>query len=190
MAEPDTLLARIDKIESMQAIQQLPIRYALAVDGRDLDAWVSLFVEDVYCGRHGSGRAALRGVIEPELRTFYRSIHQICGHRVEFDNADRAHGVVYCRAEHEVGGEWIVMTIAYFDDYARRDGEWYFVRRREKHWYSVDILDRPSVPFHRWPDNGVEARLPGDFPSWLRFWAESTDEDLARLTSDQVRGTS
>ena len=29
----DTLLARIDRMESMQAIQQLPIRYALAVDG-------------------------------------------------------------------------------------------------------------------------------------------------------------
>lgn len=190
MAEPsDTLLARIDRIESMQAIQQLPIRYALAVDGRDLDAWVGLFVEDVNCGRHGSGRAALRGVIEPELRTFYRSIHQICGHRVEFDDADHARGTVYCRAEHEVGGEWIVMAIAYFDDYARRNGEWQFVRRREKHWYSVDILDRPGTPFHRWPANGAQARLPGDFPSWLSFWGDSTDEDLVRLTNDQARGS-
>ena len=181
----DTLLARIDRMESMQAIQQLPIRYALAVDGRDLDAWVGLFVEDVNCGRHGSGRVALRAVIEPELRTFYRSIHQICGHRVEFDDADCAHGTVYCRAEHEVGGEWIVMAIAYFDDYARRDGEWYFDRLRV-----ADNSSMSGSTFHRWPVYGSQARLPGDFPCWPGFWAESTDEELVRLIGDQVRGTS
>ena len=43
----ETLLARIDRIESTLAIQQLPIRYALAVDGRDIDAWLALFVDDV-----------------------------------------------------------------------------------------------------------------------------------------------
>lgn len=45
------LLRRIDRIESYQAIQQLPIRYAIAVDSRDLDAWVNLFVEDVQVDR-------------------------------------------------------------------------------------------------------------------------------------------
>ena len=178
-------LARIDRIESLQAIQQLPMRYALAVDGRDIDAWVDLFVEDVNCGRQGSGRAVLRSMIEPELRRFYRSIHQICGHRVTFDDADHAQGVVYCRAEHEVGGEWVVMAIAYFDSYARRDGERYLVRRREKHWYSVDLLDRPGEPFHRWPDNGAEPRLPADFPNWNAFWGE---DDVSALTDAPVKG--
>ena len=182
----EALLQRIDRLESLQAIQQLPIRYALAVDGRDLDAWVGLFVEDVNCGRHGTGRAVLRALIEPDLRKFYRSIHQICGHRVEFVDADQARGVVYCRAEHEVGDRWIVMAIAYFDDYARRDGDWYFTRRREKHWYSVDILERPAPPFHRWPEDGAGPRLPGDFPTWLGFWSE--DGDIAGLTRDFLKG--
>jgi hypothetical protein len=181
------LLARLDRIESMQAIQQLPIRYALAVDGRDLDSWVGLFVGDVNCGRHGIGRKALRSVIEPELRRFYRSIHQICGHRVTFDDPDHAQGVVYCRAEHEVGDQWVVMAIAYFDSYARRDGEWFFLRRREKHWYSVDILDRPANPFHRWPDNGATTTLPADFPSWENFWG---GEDVSGLTREPAVGAS
>ena len=180
------LAARIDRVESMQAIGQLPIRYVLAVDGRDLDAWVGLFVEDVNCGRHGVGRAALRAVIEPELRTFYRSIHQLCGHRIEFDDADHARGTVYCRAEHEVGDRWIVMMIAYFDSYERRDGVWYFVRRREKHWYSVDILDRPAEPFHRWPDNGATADLPGAFASWAPFWNEDAT-DVARAADEAAK---
>ena len=51
---------RVDRVESQLAIQQLPIRYALAVDGRDLDAWVGCFRPDVDMGRHGRGRDVLR----------------------------------------------------------------------------------------------------------------------------------
>src|SRR5690242_1454735 len=70
---------RLARIEARQAIGQLPIRYAIAVDTRNLDDWVDLFVPDVDMGRHGRGRDALRAYIEPQLRWFYRSIHQICG---------------------------------------------------------------------------------------------------------------
>ena len=77
------LLKRMDRIESQLAIQQLPIRYALAVDSRDLDAWVQLFVEDVNCGSHGVGREALKRFIDPSVRTFYRSQHLICGHLID-----------------------------------------------------------------------------------------------------------
>ena len=160
------LAARVDRVESLQAIQQLPVRYALAVDGRDIDAWVALFVEDVNCGRHGRGREALRAFIAPQLRGFYRSIHQICGHQVEFVDADHATGAVYCRAEHEDDGKWIVMAIVYFDEYARRDGRWYFVRRREKHWYSTDWQERPAAPFNGWPGHDQPPTLPADFASW------------------------
>lgn len=176
------LEARIDRLESLAAIQQLPICYALAVDGRDMDAWVKLFVPDVYCGRRGSGRDVLKSIIEPAVRTFYRSIHQICGHRVEFDDADHAHGVVYCRAEHEDDGKWVVMAIAYFDSYARRDGEWFFVRRREKHWYAADWEERPKAPFTGWAAHEEPSSLPQDFESWNPFWVDEDKDRLARLT--------
>jgi SnoaL-like protein len=188
MTEAD-ILGRIDRIESQLAIQQLPIRYALAVDGRDLDAWLALFVEDVDCGRHGRGRDALHALIEPQLRTFYRSVHQICGHEVKLLGPDTAQGTVYCRAEHEVGDQWVVMAIAYFDEYARRDGLWYFVRRQEKHWYSVDVLERPGTPFHRWPADGAAARLPRDFPTWLSFWNSSSESGVAAISRDPVKGS-
>lgn len=177
------LAARIDRLESHAAIQQLAIRYALAVDGRDVEAWASLFTPDVDCGRHGRGRDALKGVIAPALRTFYRSIHQICGHRVEFDDADHARGIVYCRAEHEDGGQWIVMAIAYFDAYERRDGEWLFVRRREKHWYAADWQSRPAAPFTGWAAHPASPGLPQEFPAWSAFWAEQTADEIAALTA-------
>ena len=103
MPMTDDLLARIDRIESYQAIQQLPIRYALAVDGRDIDAWLNLFIDDVDCGRRGKGREALKSYIAPAVQNFYRSQHLICGHRIDFVDADHATGEVYCRAEHEDG---------------------------------------------------------------------------------------
>lgn len=177
------LAARIDRLESLAAIQQLAMRYALAVDGRDLDAWVNLFIPDVHCGRLGSGREVLRSMIEPALRSFYRSIHQICGHRIDFDGPDHAHGTVYCRAEHEDGDRWIVMAIAYFDSYERRDGEWLFVRRREKHWYAADWQERPAAPFTGWPTHPTPPDLPGDFDSWQPFWADEDEDSLRRLSA-------
>jgi len=197
---------RVERIEAHLAIQQLAIRYAIAVDSRDIDAWVGCFRPDVDMGRHGTGRDALRRYIDPMVRRFYRSVHQICGHRIDLavpdrpvpdlavpdlavpdlavpdlavpDLAahdrgilDRATGAVYCRAEHEVADRWIVIAICYFDDYARVDGEWYFSRRRERHWYAADVTQRPqSAGFAGWEGSG-EPGLPGEFPSWARFWA-------------------
>ena len=171
---------RITAVEDRLAIGQLPIRYALAVDGRDLDGWVSLFVPDVDCGRHGKGREALKGYITPQLRWFYRSLHLICGHRVELVDDTTATGKTYCRAEHEVGDRFVVMGICYDDVYAKVDGEWFFERRKERHWYAADLLERPqAVDFASWGRSPTPA-LPKAFPTWEAFWA---GVDTAPITS-------
>jgi SnoaL-like domain len=178
MTPTSSLEDRVARIEAQLAIQQLPIRYALAVDGRDLDAWVSLFIPDVDCGRWGRGRDALRGFIEPLVRQFYRSIHQIVGHRIELTGDDTATGAVYCRAEHEDRGKWVVMAICYFDEYQRVDGEWFFKRRRERHWYSTDVLERPHAPtFQHWENHESDhPTLPHAFPAWSQFWSADPAE--------------
>ena len=137
--DDDALLRRITRLEDRLDIGQLPIRYALAVDQRDLDTWVSLFIPTVSVGRLGSGRDALRAQIEPQLRNFYRSIHQIVGHRIDLADYKTARGQTYCRAEHEVDDRWVVMAIRYDDEYQKVDGEWLFARRRERHWYATDL---------------------------------------------------
>jgi hypothetical protein len=178
------LLQRIDRIESYIQIQQLPSRYAVAIDSRDIDAWVNLFVENVRVTKEISGRAALKATIDAQVREFYRSHHQICGHVIDFIDADNATGKVYCRAEHEDRGRWIVMIICYFDRYERRDGVWYFRKRDEQHWYSTDILERPSGPnFQQWPgQEDHPVNLPGRFPSWGEFWSRSDPAHIAALT--------
>jgi SnoaL-like domain len=176
---------RLERVESQLAIQQLAARYAVAIDGRDLDAWVNLFIPDVDCGTHGKGREALKRFIDPAVRTFYRSIHQICGHVIDLIDADHAKGTVYCRAEHEAGDKWVVMAICYFDTYERREGRWYFARRSEKHWYSTDVLERPGQPeFQNWDAwHDRKPALPHQFPTWKAFWERTAAAELNQLTA-------
>ncbi|MDG2001855.1 MAG: nuclear transport factor 2 family protein [Novosphingobium sp.] len=183
----EEIAARLDRVESRAAIQDLAVRYAIAVDSRDIQGWTDLFVPDVNCGRFGVGREALRQSIEPALCNFYRSIHMISGHAVDFDGPDRATGMVYCRAEHEVGERWIVMAIIYSDEYARSDGRWFFVRRKERHWYATDMLDRPiGENSDQWELHLKPAALPSVFSSWKDFWELAGNEAVAKVTSHPI----
>jgi hypothetical protein len=166
------LEARLDRVEAQLAIGQLPIRYAMAVDARDIDAWLECFIPDVQVGRDRFGREALREYIVPVLRRFRSSMHQIVGHRVVVDGSDNATGATYCRAEHEVDDRWVIVDICYFDEYQRVDGEWFFRRRKERHWYAADINEHPqAVGFDSWNAGGPPT-LPEAFPTWEKFWQE------------------
>ena len=188
MVQPD-FADRLERVEAQFAIQQLAARYAVAVDQRDLDTWVSLFVEDIDLRKFGVGRDALRAWIDPMLRRFYRSMHRICGHVIEMVDRDHATGMVYCQAEHEVGGKWVVMPICYSDRYERRAGKWFFAFRKEEHWYSADVLQRPGEPdLNGWPAEmpSMPATLPQSRSSWGKFWESSTAEHIATLTAFPV----
>lgn len=181
----DDIAQRIARVENTLAIQQLPIRYAMAVDSRDVEGWVELFVPDVRVGGGASGREALRNAMMPLFRQFYRSIHQIVGHRIDLLDTDRAAGSVYCRAEHEVGVRWIVMAIRYDDEYQKVDGQWLFARRKEKHWYAADLLERPQdAAFNSWSPPSGTPQLPQESTSWGAFWAGVDNSGLTSRPTD------
>jgi hypothetical protein len=143
---------------------------------------MELYVDDVLVTRTTSGRDALRAAFDESLRTFRTSVHFVGNHVIELDGADdtRAHGIVYCRAEHEVvdreaGEQWVVVPLLYDDDYERRGGHWYFRRRKILVWYETDVLQRPAAERRRrWPGRQAgEADLPDAWETWGRFWKES-----------------
>ena len=189
-----SILDRLERVESQLAIAQLPARYALALDSRDLDTMVNLFVPDVRVGGagDGNGRQALKKFFTANLSHFYRSMHLISGHVVHFDDADLAHGSVHCRAEHEDGGKWGIMVMNYKDTYERVDGEWFFARRRLQPLYTCDITERPSGPnFNRgWHDGRATsedatewpARLPGEYETFGAFWEQFPPSHVHQLT--------
>ena len=175
-----SLAARVDRLESIEAIRQLAGKYSLSLDMRDLDAHVNLFAPDIQVGRKGTGRAALKAWVDETLRNqFTGTSHHVGQHIIEFIDPDHAVGVVYSKNEHETGPEWVIMQMLYWDDYERIDVQWYFRRRLPCYWYATD-LNKPPIGERkmRWP--GREP-YPGTFhdlfPSWQAFWAARPDKD-------------
>ncbi|MFI5040531.1 MAG: nuclear transport factor 2 family protein [Acidimicrobiales bacterium] len=171
---PTTVEERLDRMESYAAIQQLASRYARALDARDMDTVVSLFAPDVQVGVDQRGRAPLKLWMSKLMSQMRTSVHLVANHVIDFDDADHATGVVYCRDELERPelGEWLVGTIQYWDDYVRVGGEWCFDRRRLHRWYLVDALHRPApgLGVNKFDEQIRERLLPDAYPTWFEFW--------------------
>jgi uncharacterized protein (TIGR02246 family) len=171
--------ARLDRLESLDAIRQLAAKYALALDMRDMDAMVNLFDANVRVGKDASGRQALRAYMDGTLRSpFTGTSHHVGGHIIEFDDPDHAHGICYSKNEHETGDEWVIMQMMYADNYVRDGGRWYFARRLPLYWYATD-LNKPPIGDKkmRWPGTDwVEGNFHNLFPSFAEYWAREGDD--------------
>ena len=182
----DSLLQRLDRLESLDAIRQLAAKYALSLDMRDLDAHVNLFAPDIRVSREQSGRGHLKRWLDDTLRLqFTGTAHHIGNHIIEFDDPDHAHGVVYSKNEHETGDEWVIMQMLYWDNYERIDGCWYFRRRLPCYWYATD-LNKPPVGDNkmRWPGReAYEGAFHELFPSWREFWASQPADDEPQVAA-------
>lgn len=166
-----TVERRLDRLESLDEIRQLAAKYALAVDMRDLDALVGLYTEDVRMGRHAAGRGPLRQFFQRVLAQFDSTAHVIGNHIIEFVDTERAQGMLYCRAEHEMGKHWIVAQACYHDCYERHQGQWLFSRRTPLLWYANELGTAPlGADKVRWPDTTpVAGTMHAYSPAWELF---------------------
>lgn len=163
---------RLEELLARDEIRQLAERYAVAVDGKDVDALAALFAEDVDNGRYGPGREGVRTFYDNRLRLFHCSMHLVGNHVIDFDDDDHAHGVVYCRAQHHVlePEHWFDMALAYWDTYERHDEGWVFRRRRTRVWYRQEVDGRVvAEPPADGPSRG--GRMPEAFPTFEAYWA-------------------
>ena len=165
----------MDALELLVAhdeIRMLASRYAVAVDARDLDALVALFVPDVRVGRDAVGREALRASFAESLSAIGVSVLHVGTHVVDVVDPDHATGVQYTAGQVEEGGRWIHQSIVYRDSYERRDGRWLFVRRVHELFHGVEAwrhpLDQEPADWPRRPDGRGTA--PASFPTWDAFW--------------------
>ena len=136
----------MDALELLVAhdeIRMLASRYAVAVDARDLDALVALFVPDVRVGRDAVGREALRASFAESLSAIGVSVLHVGTHVVDVVDPDHATGVQYTAGQVEEGGRWIHQSIVYRDSYERRDGRWLFVRRVHELFHGVEAWRHP-----------------------------------------------
>jgi hypothetical protein len=156
-------------------IRLLVSRYAVAVDGRDLDTLVSLFVPDVQVGRDAVGRDALRASFAASLSAIGVSVLHVGTHVIDLVDDDHATGVQYSAGQVEENERWIHQSIVYRDAYERRDDTWLFVRRVHQLFHGVEAWSHPlqQEPAD-WPRRSVgRGTVPESFPTWARFWADS-----------------
>ncbi len=173
----DDLAALVERTWAHEQIRQLAAHYAVAIDSRDVEALVALFVDDVRVGRDTWGREALRASFETSLSEIGVSILDVGTHAIDLVDADHATGSVYCHAQIQDGDRWIHQAILYRDTYERRDGRWYFVRRIHELWYGLAV---ERNPLHQdpadWPTHhDGRGTVPEVWPSWGRFWANRAD---------------
>ncbi len=163
----------IERLIAHDQIRLLASRYAVAVDSRDLDALVRLFVDDVQVGRDLRGRDALRESFRASLSAVGVTILNVGTHQIDLDTADAATGLVYCLGQVEEDGLWIHQSILYRDTYARRDGRWLFERRVHELWYGQAVENNPlEQPPAHWPTNpDGRGTVPESFETWAGFWS-------------------
>jgi uncharacterized protein (TIGR02246 family) len=165
----------VEQLMAYEQIRQLASRYAVATDRRDIDTLASLFVDDVRVGRDAKGRDALRANFAAQLRGIGVSILNVGTHQIDLIDADHATGHVYCKAEVQDGDRWIHQAIRYDDTYERRDGQWYFVRRRHLLFYGAPVGVNPlTLPPANWPEHhdGL-GTIPYSDPTWQQFWGSA-----------------
>jgi ketosteroid isomerase-like protein len=186
---------RLDRLESVAAIRQLVARYAIALDGRDAEAWAALYTPDVRVGApiRGHGRADLVRWFRAKCAYWYRSMHVIGAHQVDLADPadpdadpDRATGLAQCRVEQEIGDRWVTTAFLYRDEYRRVEGRWLFAHRHGMPIWCYDQHSDPLDGFGPLP-GGMPVRLPAEYPAFRSFWADFTDEQVAEVTRHPVR---
>lgn len=162
----------VEELLAYEQIRQLASRYALALDSRNLDGLVALFIPDVQVGRE-HGRAALHAQLDASLRVVERTFLLVGTHVIDLVDDEHATGCVYCKGEIQSGDRWIHQAILYEDTYERRDGTWLFVRRVHRLFYGAEPGVNPlTLPPANWPEHhdGM-GTVPEHWPSWHDFWA-------------------
>jgi ketosteroid isomerase-like protein len=182
---PSDLRAMVQRLWDLHQIRDLAHRYAVAVDARDLDTLMTLYVDDVRVGRDAdgqivTGKEAFRASFDEQLRAIGVSILFVGNHVIDFEadergSPDRARGIVYCRGLIQDGERVVEQAIQYRDVYVRRGGRWLFLKRTHVLWWGVEMAERPydQRPAN-WPEHhdGL-GTVPYDLPTWQAFWDRS-----------------
>ena len=164
---PPAGMSTLDLLWAHEQIRDLAHRYALAVNMRDLDALVELFVDDVRGFGGRTGREALKEVFRANISVDV-DVLEVTTQVVNLVDADHATGTVYSRCEMGSRDTWARQSIAYEDRYERRAGSWLFVDRKHLLFYGVEVPERPlDQPAAEWPAHVLgRGSVPYDWPSW------------------------
>ena len=178
-----SLAARLDRLESKDAIRDIVTAYAIACDEHDMPRLMNLFTMDAcFDAPNGSmvanGKAAIQTLFEKTFKIRGPAYHWTHDVTLEIDSADpdRGTGLVLSHAETTPNGVVSIAAMRYQDDYRREsDGQWRFAKRVISFLYYVPASDYSQGLNH--PDRVVMGgnRLKADYPEALPAWQAFID---------------
>lgn len=127
-----TIEARVQRLEDVEAIRRLKLRYARRCDDHyDPDGLAALFTEDAVwdAGDLGvfRGREAIRGYWAQSSERIPFAIHFITNHAVDVnDDGETATGTCYLWEPLTIGEDAMWAAVVYTEGYRKVDGEWFF----------------------------------------------------------------
>jgi hypothetical protein len=149
------LTDRIRIIEDRLAIQDLAVRYCVAIDDGDYDSLTEMYTEKASMGEI-VGRHEVVDLLRTIRTDYGRTIHVPEAHTISFTDDDHATGLVLSHAELNIEQTTVHTFIRYYDDYERGDdGAWRFANRTLKFAYALPFDQMPEsltgVDTVRWP---------------------------------------
>ena len=132
----DTLVRRIDELESRAALRDLVTDYCLGFDNRDWDRFIAIWHPDAVWeigppfGTF-NGHEGIREAVFEILYPVWRETHHLASNlKLTFDDADHARGVCNVDCMGATLDDIVQMISAtYSDDFERRDGLWKIAKR-------------------------------------------------------------
>lgn len=153
----------LDALLARDEIRTLPLRYAAAIESRDVAAMMDLFSPDARFGDYGNGPTGLRALMTDSVEGSLFAVILVANHLIDLHDDSHASGQVWahCYAQTRTDG-FLDQLIKYEDRYERVDGRWLFARRTHRLWYGASHerspLDQPPA---NWPRSQIGV---GDIP--------------------------
>jgi uncharacterized protein (TIGR02246 family) len=177
----EALAARLDRLESKDAIRDIVTAYAIACDEHDMPRLMNLFTEDAcFDAPNGSmvadGKAAIQTMFENTFKIRGPAYHWTHDTTLEInaDDPNRATGLVLSHAETTPNGVVSIAAMRYTDEYLREaDGQWRFDKRIIAFLYYVPATEYSQGLNHAdrvvMGDNRFKADYPEALPAWQEF---------------------
>lgn len=160
-----------------QAIADLAILYARAVDDHDLDSVVAMYTPDGVFHRRGvraHGTEEIRAAYAATFDTYRTMLHTPHPGVVQLHGDRTASGWSHGHAELATRSTLVLASFRYEDDYRCVNGRWLFACRSITFMYAVPA-DRMASSFSgvermRWPGTAPEvADYPESAPTWNTY---------------------
>ena len=138
------LLARIDELESRNALRDLVSDYCHGFDKQDWERFLAIWWEDCVWDIGPpfgvfEGHAGIHAAVYDVLYPFWRETHHLTTNlRLRFETPDIAHGTcdVDCMGA-DVEDNFLVVGATYNDRFERRDGVWRIAKRQvQMHYFN------------------------------------------------------